>query len=42
MSVAVAPARTITPEEQATAQALLARARAAMRVSDAYDQAVAH
>jgi len=39
MSVAVAPARTITPEEQAAAQALLARARAAMRAVDTYDQA---
>jgi sulfoacetaldehyde dehydrogenase len=39
MSVAVAPARTITAEEQATVQAMLARARAAMRAVEAYDQA---
>jgi sulfoacetaldehyde dehydrogenase len=37
MAVA-APARLITPEEQATAQDLLARARAAMRTIDGYDQ----
>src|SRR5438093_13061492 len=34
-----APARTITSEEQATVQALLARARAAMRAVDSSDQA---
>jgi sulfoacetaldehyde dehydrogenase len=39
MSVAVAPARTITAEEQAAVQAMLARARAAMRAVEAYDQA---
>jgi sulfoacetaldehyde dehydrogenase len=39
MAVATAPTRTITPEEQATAQELLARARAAMRAVEAYDQA---
>jgi sulfoacetaldehyde dehydrogenase len=39
MPVATAPTRTITPEEQATAQDLLARARAAMRAVEAYDQA---
>src|SRR5947207_7881472 len=39
MSAAVAPARTITAEERATVQALLARARAAMRAVDSSDQA---
>jgi sulfoacetaldehyde dehydrogenase len=39
MGVASVSARTITPEEQATAQELLARARAAMRAVEAYDQA---
>jgi len=39
MPVAVNEPRTITPEEQATAQTLLARARAAMRAVDGYDQA---
>jgi sulfoacetaldehyde dehydrogenase len=39
MTTAVAPGRTITPEEQATALALLARARSAMRLADSYDQA---
>lgn len=39
MTVAPAPARTITPEEQATAQTLLARARAAMRAIERCDQA---
>src|SRR5260221_2291663 len=39
MAVATAPARTITPEEQAAATTLLANARAAMRAVDAYDQA---
>ncbi len=39
MAVATAPARIITPEEQTTARELLARARAAMRAVDAYDQA---
>ena len=40
MTVAVAPtARAITPDERATAQQLLGRARAAMRAIDDYDQA---
>jgi sulfoacetaldehyde dehydrogenase len=39
MSAAVAPARTMTAEEQATVQTLLARARAAMRAVDSSDQA---
>src|SRR3954467_2168035 len=39
MAVAAASERTITPEEQATAQTLLARARAAMRAVEPYDQA---
>jgi sulfoacetaldehyde dehydrogenase len=39
MAVASAPPRTITSEEQATAQSLLTRARAAMEAVDAYDQA---
>src|SRR3954468_12988613 len=39
MAVAIAPARTITPEEQATARTLLDRARAAMRAVESYDQA---
>jgi sulfoacetaldehyde dehydrogenase len=39
MSVATAPTRTITPEEQALAADLLARARAAMQAVDSYDQA---
>jgi sulfoacetaldehyde dehydrogenase len=38
MAVAAAPTRTITPEEQAVAQALLARAKAAMRAVETYDQ----
>ena len=38
MAVAPAPARTITPEEQATAQELLARAGTAMRAVEPYDQ----
>ncbi len=38
MTVAVAPERTITAEERAAAQELLARARAAMRAVDSYDQ----
>ncbi|HJZ78508.1 MAG TPA: aldehyde dehydrogenase family protein [Vicinamibacterales bacterium] len=38
MTLAVAPDRTITAEERATAQELLARARGAMRAVDAYDQ----
>ena len=38
MTVATAPARTITPEEQDTARRLLARARAAMQAVEAYDQ----
>src|SRR5213594_1453290 len=40
MGVATAaPARTITSEEQATAHGLLARAKAAMRAVETYDQA---
>ncbi len=39
MAVAAAPTRTITPEEQAVAQTLLARAKAAMRAVETYDQA---
>src|SRR3984893_4590212 len=39
MAVATAPARSISSEEQATAQGLLSRARAAMEAVDAYDQA---
>jgi sulfoacetaldehyde dehydrogenase len=39
MAVATAPARTITPEERAIADALIARAKAAMQAVDAYDQA---
>jgi sulfoacetaldehyde dehydrogenase len=39
MAVAAAPTRTITAEEQAVAQTLLARARAAMLAADTYDQA---
>jgi len=39
MSVAVAPARTITPEETAGAQEMLARAHAAMRAIEQNDQA---
>jgi acyl-CoA reductase-like NAD-dependent aldehyde dehydrogenase len=39
MAVATASTRTITPEEQATAQDLLARARAAMQAVETYDQA---
>jgi len=39
MAVATAPARTITPEEQAVADALLTRAKTAMLAVDAYDQA---
>jgi sulfoacetaldehyde dehydrogenase len=39
MTVATAPARTITPEEQAAAQTLLANARVAMRAVESYDQA---
>ena len=38
MLVAPAPARTITSEERATAQELLARARTAMRAVEPYDQ----
>src|SRR3954467_15074742 len=38
MAVAAASERTITPEEQATAQTLLANARAAMRGVESYDQ----
>ena len=39
MTLAVAPTRTITAEEQALARDLLARARAAMRDVEPYDQA---
>ncbi len=39
MAVATAPARTITPEEQAIADALLTRAKTAMLAVDADDQA---
>src|SRR3954471_8147726 len=39
MPVAAASGRPITSEEQATAQALLDRARAAMRAAEGYDQA---
>jgi len=39
MSVAVAQTRTITADEQAAARDLLARARAAMRAVESYDQA---
>jgi sulfoacetaldehyde dehydrogenase len=39
MAIATAPARTITPEEHATARMLLARARAAMDAASTYDQA---
>jgi sulfoacetaldehyde dehydrogenase len=39
MAVATAPTRTITPEEQTVAQTLLARAKAAMRAVETYDQA---
>jgi len=39
MAVATAPARTITPEERAVAEALVARAKAAMQAADTYDQA---
>jgi sulfoacetaldehyde dehydrogenase len=39
MVVATVSTRTITPEERATAQELLARARAAMRAVEACDQA---
>jgi acyl-CoA reductase-like NAD-dependent aldehyde dehydrogenase len=39
MAVATAPARTITPEEKATAAGLLARARTAMQAVENYDQA---
>jgi sulfoacetaldehyde dehydrogenase len=40
MAIAAAPARTITPEEQDVAQALLARAKGAMRAVETCDQAV--
>ena len=39
MAIAAAPTRSITPQEQQLAQALLDRARAAMRAIDGYDQA---
>src|SRR3989441_7688801 len=39
VAVAAAATRTITPEEQAVAQTLLARAKAAMRGVETYDQA---
>src|SRR4249919_699278 len=38
MAIATAPARTLTPEEQATARTLLDRARAAMKAVETYDQ----
>jgi sulfoacetaldehyde dehydrogenase len=38
MSVAIAPERPITADEQAIVDGLVARARAAMRAIDAYDQ----
>jgi acyl-CoA reductase-like NAD-dependent aldehyde dehydrogenase len=41
MAVATAPARTITAEERAIADALLARAKAAMQAVDTYDQTAA-
>ena len=39
MAVATAPARSITPEEQATVRKLLDNAKAAMRAVEGYDQA---
>src|SRR3954463_243439 len=39
MTVAAAPLRTMTPEEQATARELLAKARAAMCAVESFDQA---
>jgi sulfoacetaldehyde dehydrogenase len=39
MTLAVAPARSITPDEQTAAQTLLTRARAAMRAAESLDQA---
>ena len=39
MAIATAGARTITPDEQAVAHSLLARARAAMQAVESYDQA---
>jgi sulfoacetaldehyde dehydrogenase len=39
MAVATAPARTITAEERAIADALITRAKAAMQAVDTYDQA---
>jgi sulfoacetaldehyde dehydrogenase len=39
MAVATAPARTITAEERAIADALIVRAKAAMQAVDTYDQA---
>jgi acyl-CoA reductase-like NAD-dependent aldehyde dehydrogenase len=39
MAVATAPPRTITPEEQATARALLTRAKSAMQAVETYEQA---
>src|SRR3954465_13473749 len=39
MAVAAAPLRTMTPEEQATARELLAKAKAAMRAVELFDQA---
>src|SRR5216110_46804 len=38
MAIATAGTRTITPDEQAVAHSLLARARAAMQAVDSYDQ----
>src|SRR3954471_15417562 len=39
MAVAAAPLRTMTPEEQATARELLAKAKAAMTAVEPFDQA---
>src|SRR5437762_5073812 len=39
MAIATAGTRTITPDEQAIAHSLLARARTAMRMAESYDQA---
>src|SRR3954467_9143155 len=42
MAVGAAPLRTMTPEEQATARELLAKAKAAMTAVEPFDQAPAH
>src|SRR5436189_1039519 len=39
MAIATAGTRTITPDEQAIAHSLLARARTAMQTAESYDQA---